>query len=173
MLSTLLALPAAAWAVPSYNLPAGGNRMPQPYQGEKCQAPAAQPNGPVDEKRVSFERLHSPCRLEDSDTEKGQRANDGQEDPADTLRKIEDWDGLNKQPGNGEHELGWHPLQMGRASGEDHPKASVLDVTMAPVPEPESYAMLLGGLGLLALRALRRRASGAARGRKAPPAARR
>lgn len=32
-----------------------------------------------------------------------------------------------------------------------------LDVHMAPVPEPETYAMLLGGLGILAMLARRRR----------------
>jgi len=174
LLSTLLALPAAAvWAVPSYNLAAGGTRMPQPYHGEKCQAPDAAHQETLDEKRVSFERLHSPCRLEDSEAEKGTRANDGQEDPAETLRKVEDWDSLNKHPGEPEHELGLHHLQMGHPGSEDHAKASVLDVTMAPVPEPETYAMLLGGLGLLAARALlRRRASGRSPARKAPPAAR-
>jgi len=172
MLSALLALPAAVWAVPSYTLPAGSNSMPQPYHGEKCQAPAASASTTGDEKRVSFERLHSPCRLEDAEAAKGTRTNDGEEPTADTLRKIEDWDGLNRQPGDGEHQLGWHPLQMGHVSGDDHVKgSSVLDTSMAPVPEPETYAMLLGGLGLLAARALlRRRASGR---RKAQPAARR
>jgi len=170
MLSTLLALPAAVWAVPSYTLPAGGNSMPQPYRGEKCQALAAQPDGAVDGKRVSLERLHSPCRREDSDADKGARTNDGREDPAETLRKIEDWDNLNKRPGSSEQGMEWHPLQMEHASADDHAQGNVLDVNMAPVPEPETYAMLLGGLGVLALRTLlRRRASG----RKAPPAARR
>lgn len=173
MLSTLLALPAAVWAVPSYTLPAGSHSMPQPYRGEKCQASAARQAASVDEKRVSLERLHSPCRLEDSEAEKGTRANGGEEDPADTLRKIEDWDGLNKHPEDSDHPLGTLHAQLGRSGGEEHAKGSVLDVSMAPVPEPESYAMLLGGLGVLAVRALlRRRASGRTGGHKAPPAAR-
>jgi len=160
MLSTLLALPAAVWAVPSYSLPAGSDSMPQPYRGEKCQASAANQAASVDEKQVSFERLHSPCRLEDSDMEKGMRTNEDEEPPAKTLSKIEEWDGLNKPAHNSEHEPEWQPLQVGRAHGDDHSKGSVLEGSMAPVPEPETYAMLLGGLAVLAARPLLRRRDG-------------
>jgi len=33
------------------------------------------------------------------------------------------------------------------------------DVALAPVPEPETYAMMLGGLGLLGFMARRRKAA--------------
>ena len=47
---------------------------------------------------------------------------------------------------------------MGNA-GSGGSYAGVLNVTLAPVPEPETYAMLLGGLGLLGVMARRRKQS--------------
>jgi hypothetical protein len=40
---------------------------------------------------------------------------------------------------------------------EDHGAAFNMQITAAPIPEPETYAMLLAGLGLLAFIARRRR----------------
>jgi hypothetical protein len=158
LLSTLLALPAAAaWAVPSITLPAGTG-SPQPYQGQHCHAGGANQE-PTQEKEVSFDQRNSPCRLEDASTDKDSRINGGQEDPADTLKKVEDWDGVNRHPQADEQAPELLRPAYKHGVEPEGGKHHSMDLPMAPVPEPASWAMLLGGVAVLALRArLRRRA---------------
>jgi hypothetical protein len=107
--------------------------------------------------------MQSPCRLEDAQTQKGMHINEGQEDPAEILRQVADWEGLNRHAPSLEEGPGLLHQPSGHSSSTASATATPLDITTPPVPEPANYAMLLGGLALIA--ALGRR--------RAPPAARR
>lgn len=133
LLSIALTLPAAAaWAVPSFNLPEASLRAPRPYQGPKCQDANSQPAAANERVIVPFDHRNSPCRLEDGNGEPQERLQDEQAKPGDLPKKVGDWDGLYRHPREEQHSL------------------------PSPVPEADSYAMLLGGLSVLALLARRR-----------------
>lgn len=133
LLGALLTLSAAAsWAVPSFDAPEIRQHAPRPYQGPKCEDRSQQSQAGNANTIVPFDHHNSPCRLEDAHSEMEERVNEEHEKAADTLKKIDDWQGLNRRPQEEQHAL------------------------QSPVPEPDSYAMLLGGLAVLALLARRR-----------------
>jgi hypothetical protein len=133
LLSVVLVLPAAAaWAVPTFDLPGDSLRQPRPYQGQRCRDASSQAASDTAQDQTPFDRRYSPCRLEDADQDKEEPVNEGPERRMALLKKIENWDGQNHRPQADQSAL------------------------QSPVPEPESYAMLLGGLGSLALLGLRR-----------------
>lgn len=140
LLSTVLtAFALPVWALPTFNAP------PPPYQGKSCRVAQSQAQREWQPPQASFESRRSPCRLEDAEAQKGAHLNEGEQESDELTRKGEDVDVVAR-------------LRLGQ---EAAPGSAA--IAMAPVPEPATYAMLLGGLGLIAV--LRRR--------KAQPAARR
>lgn len=107
--------------------------------------------------KPQLDGLFNACHLADSETAKGAHLNDGV-DPIALQQKIDEWLELNRvrkddeQPPLDEWQRVHLALQESSAAA---PAGAPMGRT-SPVPEASTWAMLLGGLGLLVLRARRR-----------------
>jgi hypothetical protein len=114
-----------------------------------------------------LDALFNACHLADSETAKGAHLNDGAE-PAELQHKIDEWLEFNRaRSEDDQHQLtDLERLRLIQQAGDAVPgngATSAIGVgagaSTSPVPEASGWAMLAGGLGLLAALAARRRAN--------------
>lgn len=194
LLSSWTAFAAAAAAPQAQSQPQQRQAPPGACALALRQAgPDNAPTRPQAHKKADFDSLFAPCKMNNMEREDDVSNNEG-ESPEDRYSKIDEWMELYRRQGaENEHALAWMPTDDYQQFSEEYRRRQNAvgwrltaiegrrdgqtgtwneeTGNLPAVPEPQTYAMWLAGVALLAAVGTRRRAKSSAG--KAPPAARR